>query len=74
MALIYTAQPVTGSQKKATAYHGEIDKYGNWFIIDANGKEVAYFRLAKGLPATIQARVAEMATIVAAVVVAINTL
>ena len=74
MALSYIATPVTASQKSAQAFAGEVDLNGNWFILDANGKEVMYLRLMPGLPSTIQARVAENATIAAALVVTLNSL
>lgn len=74
MALSYIATPVTASQKSAQAFAGEVDLNGNWFILDANGKEVMYIRQRPGLPSTVQARNAELATVVAALVVTINAL
>ncbi len=74
MALVYVAQPVSSSQKSAQAFHGEVDLNGNWFILDANGKEVLYMRLMPGLPSTIEARNAEMRVIMDAMVILFNTL
>ncbi len=74
MSLVYTEQPCTASQKSATAFVGEVDLNGNWFILDANGKEVLHIRLRPGLPEDIAARVAETATIAAALTVTLNAL
>ncbi len=74
MALVYTEQPVTKSQKSAQAYAGEVDLNGNWFILDADGIEVLYIRLRPGLPSDIAARVAETAAIADAIMITLNAM
>ena len=75
MALTYFKQPFTATVvNRNKERHGEVGKYGEFYIQDANQNIAAYVRICPGLGSTVGGRYTEAQTIANTIVTQLNLL